>query len=729
MTGAEFNALIALGRAEAELLEPELIGVYESLVVWAGKQAARGFRQLPVLAAADWNPPRLQDVLDEQKLQERVVEKTRPVQQRMLVKQAGHVLGTAGIDWTIRHPLSQELLDQLAARSTDIADGIRGPVATVIAKSFTEGLSVPDTAKAIMDRVGQMKTWQATMLARNDLIGTANGGALMAARMLKGASAEAPGFKQWLSAHDALVRPSHASASGQTVPLDQPFSVGSSYLQHPGDPAGAHADVVNCRCVMLMVDAPAGVKTSDQSNELLPSYSHRDPVEMTHDEAKDELKRLGSYMGLLRWQIKNGKRDAADVRKVEAMDERRKVLRSRLKEPDIDPALRPELPAADPPLKPPLTGESERMRDLRSLNASLVDARNDVEAVQYLEGSELDELTQHAGQLVWEEVAVRVEAAKAKLPTTEEFNRQLNVLRDRMYEVGEVGERARDAWVVEQLAANYPEVRHVRSVNDLWKIMGSHPQAYEHLKKSSMELPEWRAFQAAIKAVTDFEDSRTNFTMLERDITLEVLAEVRQMGGKLKFAGPSATAPKAVLNRAAKHFPAEWVERSNTSPDDPRVVMRPLWAMTRAQAKANKSGRFSSYYNNGYGGIYVDATKYDSLLPGAKKGDGVAIHELMHRMEYSNPILQKLEAAFYDRRTMGEDLRPMGPGYDSWEKFRPDRFAEKYMGKDYRTTRNSPGGLEAWELLTMGAQFMFSGRRDRLDLDYVRFVLGALAIL
>ena len=54
--------------------------------------------------------------------------------------------------------------------------------------------------------------------------------------------------KQWDASLDDRTRESHAAVDGEIRELDEPFSNG---LQHPSDPAGAAAEVINCRCALL----------------------------------------------------------------------------------------------------------------------------------------------------------------------------------------------------------------------------------------------------------------------------------------------------------------------------------------------------------------------------------------------------------------------------------------------------------------------------------------------
>lgn len=77
--------------------------------------------------------------------------------------------------------------------------------------------------------------------------GAIEGGALAAAQAVEAAGGQAM-FKAWLATTDEKVRGTHAVADGQIVRLREPFRVGISELQHPGDPNGPAHEVIQCRC-------------------------------------------------------------------------------------------------------------------------------------------------------------------------------------------------------------------------------------------------------------------------------------------------------------------------------------------------------------------------------------------------------------------------------------------------------------------------------------------------
>jgi len=61
--------------------------------------------------------------------------------------------------------------------------------------------------------------------------------------------------KTWRTSHDERVRMGHREADGQTVPVFMPFQVEGEALQFPGDPSGSAANVIGCRCDLVIHDA------------------------------------------------------------------------------------------------------------------------------------------------------------------------------------------------------------------------------------------------------------------------------------------------------------------------------------------------------------------------------------------------------------------------------------------------------------------------------------------
>lgn len=62
--------------------------------------------------------------------------------------------------------------------------------------------------------------------------------------------------QKWTSARDTRVRESHRRLNGQIRPLGGTWQGDYSVLRYPGDPNGAAADVIQCRCILVRRIAP-----------------------------------------------------------------------------------------------------------------------------------------------------------------------------------------------------------------------------------------------------------------------------------------------------------------------------------------------------------------------------------------------------------------------------------------------------------------------------------------
>ena len=69
-------------------------------------------------------------------------------------------------------------------------------------------------------------------------------------------------WKTWMSRRDGKVRLTHARADGQTVRMNETFTVGGVELHQPGDPSGPAAEVINCRCYILVKRRPGKRKAA-----------------------------------------------------------------------------------------------------------------------------------------------------------------------------------------------------------------------------------------------------------------------------------------------------------------------------------------------------------------------------------------------------------------------------------------------------------------------------------
>lgn len=257
----EFNAAMRAAERVALMEEEKLAAEYLRALHAAARASARWFSAntitadtTPITAASDWTPPEVGNpnpdpYLDGARRQRE--QAAARIEQTLTARMNG--LGIS-FDPDVFKVFSPDLLEGLAQHANQaFSDVMRQDTAIAIRDSFDKGLSVPDTAKAIREKVAGVGPAHATMLARTDLIGLANGGSFMAARMVY----PDPGqVKTWLSTPDARTRPTHAAAGGQTVPLEAPFRVGGYDLMYPGDGQAPPAEVIQCRCTFTVADGP-----------------------------------------------------------------------------------------------------------------------------------------------------------------------------------------------------------------------------------------------------------------------------------------------------------------------------------------------------------------------------------------------------------------------------------------------------------------------------------------
>ena len=64
--------------------------------------------------------------------------------------------------------------------------------------------------------------------------------------------------QQWRTVGDNRVRLWHSETNGQIQDVGTPFNVGPDSLYYPGDPRGQLANIINCRCGLVVVDSVVG---------------------------------------------------------------------------------------------------------------------------------------------------------------------------------------------------------------------------------------------------------------------------------------------------------------------------------------------------------------------------------------------------------------------------------------------------------------------------------------
>ncbi len=220
-----------------------LVAAYESPIRVAATLASVTFAV--TADASDWQPPVEGAILTVGQLRALGVdlnETLRPIWEKVLAATVFRV----EIAWDVKHPLAQNLLDQAAKRTgARLGEAVQFTLRDTIKHAYDSGLDVRDTAALIQSKIAGAAPYQAEMLARTDLNSLANGSSHAAAQLV------GMEFKTWDATLDAVTRPTHADAHGQTVALNDSFDVGGEEAMYPGDPALSDAEAANCRCTLI----------------------------------------------------------------------------------------------------------------------------------------------------------------------------------------------------------------------------------------------------------------------------------------------------------------------------------------------------------------------------------------------------------------------------------------------------------------------------------------------
>lgn len=169
------------------------------------------------------------------------------------------------VSFDVRNPLVEGVLAQLGGKITEIEDTTRRDIMRSLDESWQKGDSIPRAAKKLRATSEQVSLSRGRLIARTEILGAVNGGA-HALGLLSDAIGRENGepalLKVWLTAEDEHVRDTHVDAgaaygNGSGIPMDEPFQVGDSRMQYPGDPDGAADEVCNCRCALSYEEAGA----------------------------------------------------------------------------------------------------------------------------------------------------------------------------------------------------------------------------------------------------------------------------------------------------------------------------------------------------------------------------------------------------------------------------------------------------------------------------------------
>lgn len=166
------------------------------------------------------------------------------------------------LSFDVENPRVQRFIQ---ARAQRFAEQVNETTWEALKVSIAEGLAAGEGIDEIAERVetemeDRIRS-SAETIARTEVIGALNGGALQAAII-----SDVVEGKAWLGTFDGRERDSHAEAhetyQANPIPLDEDFVVGGGVGPAPGQ-TGDAAEDINCRCTLTWVvkgDEPAATR-------------------------------------------------------------------------------------------------------------------------------------------------------------------------------------------------------------------------------------------------------------------------------------------------------------------------------------------------------------------------------------------------------------------------------------------------------------------------------------
>lgn len=193
----------------------------------------------------------------------------------------------AALDVSVPPVTDSYAVSYLAAatnRLVNVGDVVWSAVRDQLVEGYAAGESTHQLAARVREVAGFTRH-RAVAVARTEVVGAANAGSLAQLQLAGFTDEECS--KRWMATEDERTRIAHHVADGQTVPLNQPFSVGGEGLQFPGDPRGRADNIIQCRCTLEYVFA--GDAEPEEDVDLLTAGAFKRWLARLHPRGKGGL--------------------------------------------------------------------------------------------------------------------------------------------------------------------------------------------------------------------------------------------------------------------------------------------------------------------------------------------------------------------------------------------------------------------------------------------------------
>lgn len=203
------------------------------------------------------------DIFDSAYWAELAKQGAKPLLQAMLAEAGGDEAGKLGYSFDVHNP---RVLEWLGIRTERFGKNINQTTADAISAQLRYGEEAGESAYQVAKRIesvfDQASESRAMTIARTEMVGSANRGAIEAYRQTGVVSG-----KRWISSQDEWTRHppgdeqgtdppryfNHLIANGEIVGLDEPFVLTGEPMDHPGDINGSIGNCANCRCAVAAV--------------------------------------------------------------------------------------------------------------------------------------------------------------------------------------------------------------------------------------------------------------------------------------------------------------------------------------------------------------------------------------------------------------------------------------------------------------------------------------------
>lgn len=500
--------------------------------------------------------------------------------------------------------------------------------------------------------------------------------------------------KQWDATLDGATRESHVAVDGQIRELDDRFGNG---LMFPGDPSGAAAEVINCRCAYLQRARWALDGKFTKWNNFTGQLETFDSP-----EAYDEFKKgffspeNKKYMNYVR-QLED-KYHTKDFQKLLGqMSDREYKHYSKLLA--NNPLYNKNAKAKTPSFQEQIQVIKDRVK-----NAGHATAADIHEAGKLIKGARGLDARNAEAQRVYDEL---LEKEKVMSDKIDDLQKQIDDLTngaefdpfEALMNPDSTGYSGLDPATDKKVRDLKKQIDGIKG-SDEWKKM--HNQLFEARKKLHLTGKE------------------------SADNLKQVLSEFRSMGhvDVNKAVGKSSSKVRKHLVEAMDYYPTDWIELVIPEPLGVKKVDRGYfskWDNLIALSGWDDDGMFETAIHE-LGHCFEHKVSINNTYTSYKKwGSGYWRNYYKTQYPTGQTFILDAEREFYAKRTAGEDLKWLGAGYKRTEQTRRDNFIHPYMGKDYEGND--------FELVSMGFQYAYTDP-DKLakDPDMESWIYGILAL-